>query len=70
MQTAAKFTSRFALIASAALGLNLMTGCDKGPVENAGAKVDRGIDKVKDAVTGAGPVEKAGRAVDRATGGR
>ena len=68
MTTVAKLLSRTAFIAVAATSLGFVAGCEKGPAENAGAKVDRGVDKVKDAVTGAGPVEKAGRAVDRAAG--
>ena len=45
----------------------LSTGCEsKGPAEQAGANVDKGVQNVKDAVNPPGPVEKAGRAVDRA----
>jgi hypothetical protein len=44
------------------------TGCEaeKGPAEKAGAKVDAGVQKVKDRLDPAGPAEKAGRAVDNA----
>ena len=60
--------ARLAPIALTALTIGTFTGCEeKGPAEKAGASVDKGIDKVKDAVTPAGPVEKAGRAVDNAT---
>ncbi len=49
----------------------LMIACDKpapkGPVEKAGEKVDKAMDKVSDAVDPKGPAEKAGRAIDRAT---
>ncbi len=41
----------------------------KGPVEKAGEKVDKAVDKVSDAVDPKGPAEKAGRAIDRATDG-
>jgi hypothetical protein len=44
------------------------TGCEaeKGPVEKAGAAVDKGVRDAKNAITPAGPAEKAGRAVDDA----
>jgi len=43
-----------------------LVGCEeKGPAERAGEKVDRGVQKAKDAVDPAGPAEKAGRSVDR-----
>ena len=59
-------TSR--LSAAALLGfVAFASGCeDKGPAEKAGAKVDQGIQDVKDAVNPPGPAEKAGRAVDKA----
>jgi len=41
-------------------------GCEKGPAEKAGAKIDEGVQKAKDAIDPAGPAEKAGRAVDKA----
>lgn len=65
----AKSVTRLAPLALALAGLvGLASGCEeKGPVQKAGESVDKGIDKAKDAVTGAGPGEKAGRAVDRAT---
>jgi hypothetical protein len=45
----------------------LGAGCrSEGPAEQAGEKVDQGIQNVKDAVNPPGPVEKAGRAVDKA----
>lgn len=68
MTIVAKILSRLGYLTVAVAGLGFVAGCEKGPAEKAGASVDRGVDKVKDAVTGAGPVEKAGRAVDRATG--
>ncbi len=40
-------------------GLGLVAGCEKGPAENVGAKIDRAVE--------GGPAERAGRAVDRAT---
>jgi len=54
--------SLFTLIGSAAI----LVGCEKGPAENAGAKVDQGVQNVKDAVNPPGPGEKVGRAIDKA----
>lgn len=49
----------------------LAAGCEeKGPAEKAGAKVDQGVQNVKDAVNPPGPGEKAGRAVDKAVGNK
>lgn len=43
----------------------LFAGCEnKGPAENAGASVDKGVQNVKDAVNPPGPGEKVGRALD------
>lgn len=47
--------------------VTLTAGCEsKGPTEQAGEKVDQGIQNVKDAIHPPGPGEKAGRAVDKA----
>lgn len=43
-----------------------MTGCQEGPAENAGEKIDQAGRDLKDAVDPPGPGEKAGRAVDDA----
>ena len=49
------------------LAIALLAGCQsKGPVQQAGENIDRGIQDAKDAIHPPGPVEKAGRAVDRA----
>ena len=46
-----------------------LAGCEsEGPAEKAGAKIDQGIQKAKDAVNPPGPMEKAGRALDKAAG--
>lgn len=43
----------------------LFAGCEnKGPAEQAGANVDKGLRNVKDAVSPPGPGEKVGRALD------
>lgn len=55
--------------ACAALLLSLpLVACDDGPAEQAGERVDRAAENVRDAVDPpSGPVERAGRAIDRAT---
>jgi hypothetical protein len=46
-----------------------IAGCEsKGPAEQAGAKIDKGIQAAKDAVDPPGPVERAGRGLDKAVG--
>ena len=39
-------------------------GCDKGPAQKTGEKVDRALDT--DKAIGKGPVEKAGKELDKA----
>ncbi len=46
--------------------LALGAGCEKGPAEKAGEKVDQGIQNAKDAISPPGPGEKVGREVDKA----
>jgi len=46
----------------ALLSVGVLFGCEKGPVQKTGEKVDKAIDKL----TGKGPVEKAGERVDDA----
>lgn len=47
--------------------LTVSAGCEtKGPVAQAGASIDKGIENVKDAIVPPGPTEKAGRAIDKA----
>ena len=44
----------------------IVAGCEKGPAEKAGEKLDKAGQNVKDAVNPPnGPAEKAGRAIDR-----
>ena len=46
-----------------------LVGCEsEGPAENAGKKIDEGVQKVKDTVNPPGPAEKVGREVDKAVG--
>lgn len=64
--------SRSAALAALVLGAVVgLAGCeDKGPAQQAGQSVDKGVQNVKDAVTPAGPMEKAARNVDKATGNK
>jgi len=48
--------------AMALLALGLAVGCDKGPAQKAGEKIDKAVDEL----TGKGPMEKAGERIDRA----
>lgn len=41
---------------------------EKTPAEKTGEKIDKAVEKVKDAVDPKGPVEKAGEKVDKALG--
>ena len=40
----------------------MLTGCEQGPAEKVGSKIDRSLDKL----SGKGPLEKAGERVDKA----
>jgi len=56
---------RGAVIAVAlAVSVLLIAGCEKGPMQKAGEKVDRSIGK--EPLIGKGPVEGAGKKVDKA----
>jgi hypothetical protein len=52
------------VIAMVAAALALVVGCEKGPAQKAGERVDRALEQ--DRVFGRGPVEKAGKKVDKA----
>jgi hypothetical protein len=55
-----------ALLLFAVVGL---AGCEsKGPAQQAGENIDKGVQNAKDAINPPGPVEKAGRGVDKALG--
>ena len=60
--------SPIARIACAAVLFALpLAACDDGPAENAGERLDRAAEGVRDAVDPpSGPIERAGRAIDRA----
>ena len=52
-------------MAVVALGLmrsGVLVGCEKGPAEKVGEKLDKALDKL----SGKGPLEKAGERVDQA----
>jgi hypothetical protein len=44
------------------LAATMLTGCEKGPAQKTGEKIDNAIDKL----TGKGPAEKAGERIDDA----
>jgi hypothetical protein len=52
------------VVVAIAAAVALAAGCEKGPVQKAGERVDRALDQ--DRVLGKGPVEKAGKKVDKA----
>ena len=52
-------------VAALLMAIATVAGCEsKGPAEQAGKSIDKGVQDVKDAVNPPGPAEKAGRAVD------
>jgi hypothetical protein len=44
------------------LGSGVLVGCEKGPAEKVGEKIDKALDKL----SGKGPLEKAGERIDKA----
>ena len=52
------------IIAAVAAAVALTAGCEKGPVQKTGERVDQALDQ--DRVLGKGPVEKAGKKIDKA----
>ena len=52
------------MVVTLAVGATLVAGCNEGPMQRTGERVDRALDQ--DRVLGRGPVEKAGREVDKA----
>jgi len=59
---------RFAALVALLLGaIGPVAGCEsQGPAEKAGAKIDTGVQKAKDAIVQPGPAQQAGRAADKA----
>ena len=51
-----------AVLAATVLTVGVLSGCEQGPMEKAGEKVDKAVDKL----SGKGPAEKAGERVDKA----
>jgi hypothetical protein len=60
--------NRAALLSALLLGAVVTcAGCEpKGPAEQAGESIDKGVQNAKDAINPPGPLEKAGRGVDKA----
>jgi hypothetical protein len=52
------------IVVALAVGVALMAGCEKGPAQKAGERVDRAVGE--DRVFSKGPVENAGKQVDKA----
>jgi len=52
------------IVMAVAVGVALFAGCEKGPAQKAGERVDRAIGE--DRAFSKGPVEKAGKKVDKA----
>lgn len=50
------------MLAATLLTAGVLSGCEQGPMEKAGQKVDKAVD----ALSGKGPAEKAGERVDKA----
>jgi hypothetical protein len=59
MRTTRFFASVLGPMLLAAL---LLAGCEDGPAEKAGERIDKAVDKL----TGKGPAEKAGERIDEA----
>jgi len=53
---------RVGAVTIAMLAATMLTGCEKGPAQKTGEKIDNAIDKL----TGKGPAEKAGERIDDA----
>lgn len=51
-----------AMLAVGVLAVGVLSGCERGPMQKAGEKVDKAVDSL----SGKGPVEKAGERVDKA----
>jgi hypothetical protein len=57
-------TLRRSMIGIAALtALTLMAGCEKGPMQKAGERVDRALDQ--EPLVGKGPMERTGKDIDK-----
>jgi hypothetical protein len=50
------------MLAATVLTFGVLSGCERGPMEKAGEKVDKAVD----ALSGKGPAEKAGERIDKA----
>jgi hypothetical protein len=50
------------VLGAAFLAAAVLVGCEEGPAERAGSKIDKAMDKL----TGKGPAEKVGERIDQA----
>jgi hypothetical protein len=55
-------TAICSVVGIALLAGTVLAGCDQGPAQKAGSKIDRALDRL----SGKGPLEKAGERVDKA----
>jgi hypothetical protein len=55
---------RSTIVVAALTALTLMAGCEKGPMQKTGERVDRALDQ--EPVVGKGPVERTGKDIDKA----
>jgi hypothetical protein len=59
-----KMRSRSAVAIVALASMTALVGCEKGPIQKAGERVDRALGQ--EPLIGKGPAERAGRDVDQA----
>lgn len=50
------------------LGAIFLTGCQEGPSEKQGKKIDNAVEEAKDKIQNKGPAQKMGEKIDEATG--
>jgi hypothetical protein len=50
------------MLAAGVLAASVLSACERGPMEKAGEKIDKAVDRL----SGKGPAEKAGERIDKA----
>jgi hypothetical protein len=50
------------VLTAAVLAASALSACERGPMEKAGEKIDKAVDRL----SGKGPAEKAGERIDKA----
>ncbi|WP_131782471.1 hypothetical protein [Legionella gresilensis] len=61
-------SSKKLLVCLISVSLFSLIGCEQGPAEKQGKKVDNTVQKIKDKVENKGPAQKAGEKIDEITG--